>query len=860
MSRKHIQKYFQKYHIFLSLAMVAFWLYACSTRKVPAGQALLTKNKFEFSDEKLFVNRLEDLVSQKPNSKGAGLYLVPLRLWFYNMANPKYDTILAEYMTYPNSMRNQNLRDSLFVKHGKPEYKGKSLWGNRFLHLFGEPPVILDPIKTKKSEENIRKFFVYRGYWDAQVQSQNKIDSAAKKAQVLYTITHKDPTYIDNYFYDIPYENIKSVYERTINESVVKNKDILDQENLEKEVTRLTNVMRDEGYYTFNRTNDEISFTADTLKNKRKNVPLTLEIRKQDSGTYKKAKIASVNVYVVDNPKDTIGITKEKYKGLNIFKKEGNFKNKTFWSPILVEKGGTYLQKDLDLTRRNLLGLNNFTIINTRPEELRKNNDSILDVTYMLKPLPRYQVKGAFDVHYSQILNFGFSPSVELTARNVFGGAENLGVSFSGIIGTTKNTDNLSSNKIFNAYELSAQTNLTIPRLWLPYVQNILPKRYSPTTVINLGTSVQNNIGLGRINFNAGINYNLNINEKLSHRFTLFNTQFSFTQNKDKYYELFPRDQNVLVDMFALYFDKNPALGVEYQSGKIPTDEVSKMILADTNFQNNLAAEDQKSLVYFKQSMLNKDRQTQDVIISSLMYNFLYNEMGKKEYKNPLSINAKVEFAGNLFSLFNAKDAQVGVIDNPKTIFKIPYSQFVKFDVDFRKYFTFFQNKHTLAFRQFIGIGIPYGNSSQMPFIRSYFNGGSYDIRAWRAFSGLGPADTQIDPLIRSFTMGNIKLTSSVEYRFPMNDMFHGAVFTDAGNIWNLKDNGIGDQFKFNKFLSQMGLGSGLGLRINVAYITLRVDVAYQIYDPNMPEGSRWRFSKIKPLQPTWNFAFGLPF
>ena len=90
--------------------------------------------------------------------------------------------------------------------------------------------------------------------------------------------------------------------------------------------------------------------------------------------------------------------------------------------------------------------------------------------------------------------------------------------------------------------------------------------------------------------------------------------------------------------------------------------------------------------------------------------------------------------------------------------------------------------------------------------------------------------------------------------------MFHGAVFTDAGNIWSLKDNGIGDQFKFNKFISQMGVGSGFGLRINIAYMTLRMDLAYQMYDPNMPQGERWRISKIKLLQPTWNFAFGYPF
>ena len=62
------------------------------------------------------------------------------------------------------------------------------------------------------------------------------------------------------------------------------------------------------------------------------------------------------------------------------------------------------------------------------------------------------------------------------------------------------------------------------------------------------------------------------------------------------------------------------------------------------------------------------------------------------------------------------------------------------------------------------------------------------------------------------------------------------------------------------KFYKQLGIGSGFGFRFNIAYVTLRLDLAYKIYDPNMPEGDRWNFKRIKPLQPTFNFAFGYPF
>lgn len=108
--------------------------------------------------------------------------------------------------------------------------------------------------------------------------------------------------------------------------------------------------------------------------------------------------------------------------------------------------------------------------------------------------------------------------------------------------------------------------------------------------------------------------------------------------------------------------------------------------------------------------------------------------------------------------------------------------------------------------------------------------------------------------------MGNIKLTTNIEYRIPFTEMYEGAIFTDIGNVWNTENNGFDDQFKFNKFIREMGIGSGFGLRVNVAYITLRVDLAYKIYDPNKPDGDRWRFHDIKPLKPTLNIAFGYPF
>jgi len=857
----------QKYYKIISFATFVGLLYACSTtKKVPDGEYLLTRNNFKFEDKKeSFDEELKDYVQQKPNKKQ--LLFMPLGLGFYNMANPKYDTLLNEYMTYPSEMRNQKLRDSLFIKYNMKSSVGKTLFLDRLLHSWGTPPVLLDQTRSEKSAESIEKRLVYRGFWDADVTFKHSMDSASKKAAVNYFIRHNDPTYIKDYYYNITDPTVKGLYWQKLDKSLIRSGQRLDQTVLEKEVTRITEMMRENGYYRFNNSNEEIYFVADSLKS-RKQVPLTLEIHKDSADhPYKVATIGNIDVAIVneagDFPKNTI---KDSLRRIRFHKMDESYKTSSLWRAVIVDSKKVYDQKDLDLTKRNFIAMNNFSILKAR-DSLRRGggispNDSIVDVLYVLKPLPKYELKLGTDINYSQILNLGISPSVDLTTRNVFRGAENLSTSISGTFGSIRSTKDIDKRDL--AYEISAQASLNFPRLLLPFnYYKLLPKRYTPTSSILLGASIQNNIGLGRVNFNTGLNYQANVNDQVSHRLTLFNTQISLTKNKDAYYDYFSNDELVRKDMFASYFAyKPPTLEQQFTSGQLSIDDVSQMILQDTEYIQTLDKKGQDLILAFTGSLVNKDRQTQDVLISSMIYNFVYNEIGKKDYPNAFYFNGKVELAGNILSIFNQKRDEGGVVTSPqRTIFGIPYAQFVKFDIDTRKYFKFNGNQ-TLVLRQFIGVGIPFGNSTNMPVIKSYFNGGSNDIRAWVAFGGLGPADSQVDERVRTYMTDNVKLTTNIEYRIPFNDMYEGALFTDIGNTWSLKNynDGYGDEFKFNKFLGQMGIGSGFGLRVNVAYITFRLDLAYKIYDPNKPEGDRWRFKNFQPFKPTLNIAFGYPF
>ncbi|MCW1962284.1 BamA/TamA family outer membrane protein [Chryseobacterium viscerum] len=869
MSCKHYKNSPQKYYKIISFATFVGLLYACSTtKKVPEGEYLLTKNTLGFEDKKEFFDEeLKDYIQQKPNKKQ--FLFMPLSLLLYNMADTKYDTILNEYMTYPGEMRNQKLRDSLFLKYNMKSSVGKSLLFDRLLHNWGTPPVILDQTRSEKSAESIKKRLTYRGYWDSDVTFKHTLDSASKKASVHYSIKHNEPTRIKDYFYNIPDQGIKGYYNYNLNRSLVRSGQILDQTVLEREVTRITDLMREFGFYRFNASNDEVYFVADSLKS-RKQIPLTLEIHKDSLDTpYKISTFGNIDVAIIDEPGDYPKNTKkDSLRRIRFHTMNDKYKLSSIWRAIIPDSKKVFDQTKLDVTKRNLLAMNNFSIVKAR-DSLRQGgmaspNDSIVDVLYVLKPLPKYEFKLGTDINYSQVLNLGISPSVDLTTRNVFRGAENLSTSLSGTFGSIRSTKDI--DKRVAAYEISAQASLNFPRLLLPFnYYKFIPKRYTPTSSILLGASIQNNIGLGRLIFNTGLNYQASVNDQVYHKLTLFNTQVSLTKNKDAYYDYFVNDGRVKDEVFGNYFMFNPETaqtGQDYKDGKLSVDEVSKKIIENDAYRASLNQQGTDLLTAFRGTLVNKDRQTQDVLISSMIYNFVYSEIGKKEYPNAFYFNGKVELAGNILSLFNKKDNDGGVVTGPqKTIFGLPYAQFVKFDIDARKYFKFNGNQ-TLVLRQFIGVGIPYGNSQDMPIIKSYFNGGSNDIRAWVAFGGLGPADSQVDERVRTYMTDNVKLTTNIEYRIPFNKTYEGALFTDIGNTWSLRNynDGYGDEFKFNKFLKQVGIGSGFGLRVNIAYVTARIDLAYKIYDPNKPDGDRWRFKYFQPFKPTVNIAFGYPF
>jgi outer membrane protein assembly factor BamA len=189
-------------------------------------------------------------------------------------------------------------------------------------------------------------------------------------------------------------------------------------------------------------------------------------------------------------------------------------------------------------------------------------------------------------------------------------------------------------------------------------------------------------------------------------------------------------------------------------------------------------------------------------------------------------------------------------------IFNLEYSEYLKTEFDYIKHWDLSKEK-VLAVRSFFGIAIPFGNSNYVPFSRSYYSGGSNDNRAWQPY-GLGPGSTGA---INDFNEANMKILFSSEFRFKILGSLKGALFADAGNIWNVLDNVVDEKARFNglKDLEEIALGTGFGLRYDLSFFVIRFDLGFKTYNPAYENGQRW-FKDYNFGRSVLNFGINYPF
>ncbi len=239
-------------------------------------------------------------------------------------------------------------------------------------------------------------------------------------------------------------------------------------------------------------------------------------------------------------------------------------------------------------------------------------------------------------------------------------------------------------------------------------------------------------------------------------------------------------------------------------------------------------------------------------------YEFIYNNTLIIRPNNFL-FQGGINTSGNVIDLF----AGIGKTDEERPYYFLDniYSQFVKLTTDFRYYRNGY-NK-SLALRLYAGIGLPYGNSTALPYVEQFFSGGAYSIRGFTA-RYLGPgsyySEDQSGYIDQS---GDVKLETNLEFRFGMSKVLKGAVFIDAGNIWLVNEDPSrpGAKFNFNTFYEQVAVSAGIGLRFDFTFFVLRTDAGFPIRNPYPTNGRYWLSAGEDILSGTlFHLAIGYPF
>ncbi|QCX02036.1 hypothetical protein FGM00_18655 [Aggregatimonas sangjinii] len=321
------------------------------------------------------------------------------------------------------------------------------------------------------------------------------------------------------------------------------------------------------------------------------------------------------------------------------------------------------------------------------------------------------------------------------------------------------------------------------------------------------------------------------LNRSKLYSLSSFNTSFGYTWNANEF----------------VYHELNP-ISVNYVNLTNTTPEFEAIL------ENN---------PFLRQSF-------EQQFIAGLNYTFTYNELVDEDKNRPIFFSANLDIAGNTLSLFSG---------DKETIFGLEYAQYAKLDVDFRYYLKWGKEQALIA-RTFAGWGIPYGNSSTLPFVKQFFSGGPYSVRAFQIRS-LGPGTfTSVGEGSNSFfdQSGNLRLEANLEYRFPIWSYLKGAVFADAGNVWltynpEISDDETAEGMAFNQRLQdegkfgkdwtkELGIGVGFGLRVDIQSFVIRLDLASPLQVPYLPEGQRLRTPFLDGGDDNliFNFAIGYPF
>lgn len=699
-----------------------------------------------------------------------------------------------------------------------------------FRNGLGETPVLLDSAMVDNSLIPMTIYLNNKGYFGASVSREIKLEKGRSSTR-YYTHT-PDPFLFGSVQYEIFDDSLRLFMEGIKQKSLLVRGKKYDAYLIRDERERINRELRDIGYYAFSR--EYIFFEVDTSSTSMQ-ADITIRIEQirsrtqtgTDSIAYKRHKRYFIdNIYINSNFIDTRGgttvendtlaywfkkdtVARSRPDFYQIYRTDLRLRPVVLWRSLYIFPGQPYSQKYINLTYNRLqnLGLSRFVSVNVNPLIMPDSSAKAygllnFEIRMARAPVNMFTIE-AEGTNSGDYLGLG--SSFNYRNRNIFRGAETLRLKLRGAFEFTPTLGIGSSGNsfFFNSLEAGVETGLDFPTLIAPFQISRLGINSKAKTSISLGLSYQKRPDYTRYLNYFSFGYQWNASDVTRHLFTP-------------------------VELSSVSISRDSAFTAALES------------LGDPRFLT----------------------QYTDHLIMAMKYSFIFNNQLSKTGINYWFFRGNIESAGNVLNLYShsLKNAAIDA-DGNYTLFGIRYAQYLRTDIDLRFYKPTGPDQ-TVAYRVAFGIGLPFGNSSALPFEKGFFAGGANGMRGWPIRS-LGPGEYHSTVKTDFERVGDLWFEANVEYRFPMYSFIDGGVFADAGNVWLLKQN---DDFplgniKASRFIKSLALDVGMGLRFDFSFFIFRVDGGLRIYDPGDLIGSRWfRPGKFQLRDINWNFGIGYPF
>ncbi len=654
----------------------------------------------------------------------------------------------------------------------------------------GEAPHLLDSSLVEISRVQIEKFLATKGYFNAKVTSE--IEVKDKQAKIKFVATQGPEFKIRKIEYQIADSAVLAIYEQNRESfSRIKEGNRFDSDSLALEREQIFRMMKKNGYFDYVR--QYVRFDVDSnLSDSQADLKLFLSNPEGKSAH---------QVYTINNSQITIRTSEGKFEGLEtdtlqvdsqfrFIDYSGKFKPKPIKKYIFLKKDDIYNIENEELTYDRLYDLNVFRNLKI---DYTKASDSTnkLNPRYDISPLKRMSNRIEGEYTFNSGRN-GFNIGNTYTNRNLFGGAELLEVKAKYGVLFDATSDRKILDRVFSR-DLQLGINLILPKLLVPFRIPDIGRNGMPHTTIS--SSMQS------------------FDQRSAFRSRVFinSITYDWVETKSKLHSYTP-------------------INIEFRKG------VLDPVFRDSLLQRGFG-------LYVKTN----DRQFFNL---GSQYAFTYNANRLDNYNNFLFFRGEVDFAGNSLGILDKLIKFKRDADGFRTIFGLPYQQYVKTELDIR-YYRYLGGDNQFVARLNPGIGLAYGNSDLLTFEKNFFAGGSSGVRAWQART-LGPgnynravlgtdgkADTLRANLRNLDQLGEYKLEGNLEFRFKILNSFmgakvKGATFTDFGNIWRRKVSveNPGGEFKFNQIFNQLAVGVGAGLRFDLNYFVFRLDAGIKVKDP----------------------------